>query len=134
MIQLTKNFSMLEMCDNSHGVNNVPAMQELVALTVLCAKILQPAREKMGIPIKINSGFRNFELNSIVGGVSNSQHLKGEAADICCSDNKKLFILIQNEFQFDQLIWEKGNKDRPQWIHVSYNRLGLNRQQVIYNR
>lgn len=80
-------------------------------------------------PIAINSGFRSKDLNRAVGGASTSQHLKGEAADICAGtkeDNRKLFEIIRKELPFDQLI----NENNYSWVHVSY-REGANRKQLL---
>ena len=84
-------------------------------------KVLDPAREEFGQPIKVTSGFRSEELNKKIGGAKNSQHMFGEAADIQCSDNKKLFRILA-DMEFDQLIYEFGTDDQPAWVHVSYSR------------
>jgi uncharacterized protein YcbK (DUF882 family) len=63
----------------------------------LIDRILDPLREKYGKPIIVNSGYRCPKLNKCVGGVSTSQHVKGQAADITgksAIENKKLFNLI----------------------------------------
>lgn len=133
MIKLTEHFTNEEMCVTSTQFPNVPTMENLIALTILCAKVLEPAREFMKAPLRVNSGYRNWAVNDAVKGSKTSQHMKGEAADITCYDNAKLFGYILKNLDFDQLIWEKGNKNFPAWVHVSYNRLGNNRKQVIYN-
>ena len=69
----------------------------------------------------ISSGFRSSGVNAAAGGASTSQHLKGEAADVICSDNAKLFNYIKDNLNFDQLIWEYGNDNQPAWVHVSYS-------------
>ena len=65
------------------GINNMPSVREMVNLVYLAAYVLEPLRKAMGEPIKIGSGFRCQQLNKAVGGVSNSQHLTGQAADLC---------------------------------------------------
>lgn len=93
----------------------------------LVDNILDPAREKFGKPITITSGYRNPRVNKAIGGAPTSQHRLGEAADIVCSDNRKLFELLKG-FNFDQLIWEKGGK----WIHISYTTRRKNRKQILF--
>lgn len=94
-------------------------------LRALVEAVLDPAREQLGMPITVNSGFRCAKHNAHVGGVVNSQHLRGEAADVCCEDNKKLGKIIEQGV-FDQLIYY------PTFLHVSYKRLGANRHKVLY--
>ena len=91
----------------------------------LVSEVLDPVREKLGMPIVVNSGYRCEKHNKDVGGVKNSQHLKGEAADVTCSDLKRLKALIIENGQFDQLI------TYPTFLHVSYKRTGGNRHQRL---
>ena len=65
------------------GIDNKPSVQQMINLVYLCASVLEPLRVAMNEPIKIGSGFRCERLNKAVGGVYNSQHLKGQAADLC---------------------------------------------------
>lgn len=114
-------------------IDNTPPPNVKVKITTLINKVLDPVREKWGKPIYVNSGFRCPILNKAVGGAVNSQHVKGEAADITTGTkegNEKLFELIlkmkDEGFVFDQLIDEKGF----QWIHISYS--DNNRWQVLH--
>ena len=91
----------------------------------LVSEVLDPVREKLGMPIVVNSGYRCERHNKDVGGVRNSQHLRGEAADIHCSDNERLKQLIIENGKFDQLI------TYPTFLHVSYKRTGGNRHQRL---
>jgi len=60
-------------------------------------------------------------LNKKVGGSKTSQHCLGEAADIVCQNkNSEMFYFIKNNLEFDQLIWEFGDEQEPDWVHVSY--------------
>ena len=93
-------------------------------LQALVDHVLDPARERLGMPITVNSGYRCPAHNKAVGGVKNSQHLKGEAADITCADNKRLAEIIEQLGNFDQLI------DYPTFLHVSYKRQGVNRESI----
>ncbi len=119
------------------GINNKPNMQQMINLVYLCAYVLEPLRVAMGEPIKIGSGFRCQALNKAVGGVSSSQHLKGQAADLCIDGDirkgRKWFEYIKNHLQFDQLIWETNPKTGSSWVHVSFvfPDFGKNRRHVI---
>ena len=120
------------------GINNKPNVQQTINLVYLTAYILEPLRVAMNEPIKIGSGFRCQALNKAVGGVYNSQHLKGQAADLCIDGDlkkgKKWFDYIRKNLPFDQLIWEHNSKG-SYWVHVSYvyPDFGRNRRQVIEN-
>lgn len=119
-----KHFTIDEMCRSTvarrNGIDNTPGDEVKKNLTLLVDNVLDPLREWYGKQIKVNSGYRCPRLNEAVGGVSTSQHVKGEAADIDTgniSDNKKLFDYIKDNLPHDQLICESGGN----WIHVSYN-------------
>ena len=94
-------------------------------ITALTEQVLDPAREKLGMPIVVNSGFRCPLHNKAVGGVYNSQHVSGQAADVSSSDNRRLAKIIVENGKFDQLILY------PTFLHVSWKRLGGNRQQIL---
>ena len=121
------------------GIDNKPTTQKMINLVYLCAFVLEPLRVAMGRPIKISSGYRCEKLNKAVGGVYNSQHLKGQAADIDIQGDmafgKKIFEYIRDYLPFDQLIWEHNPKTGSHWVHVSYvfTDFGKNRRKVINN-
>lgn len=105
----------------------------------LVANVLDPAREKLGLPITVNSGYRCKKHNAEVGGVAQSQHLLGEAADIAPAsfgfqdsgfkeELKRLGRIIVEGANFDQLIIY------PTFLHVSYKRHGNNRKQIIIKK
>ena len=120
------------------GINNSPRTKEeekrvIENLKALCMEVLQPLRDFLGKPVVISSGYRCAELNKAVGGVRNSQHMKGEAADIHVENTEhllKIMHFIMDETDFDQVIWER-NRAGTQWVHVSYKREGVNRHQVM---
>ena len=91
----------------------------------LVSEVLDPVREKLGKPVVVNSGYRCEKHNKDVGGVRNSQHLRGEAADVTCADLPRLKALIIENGRFDQLI------TYPTFLHVSYKRTGGNRHQRL---
>lgn len=113
-------------------LKNEPSVEAVENIEELVKNICDPVRALIGKPITIKSGYRSKFLNSIVGGAENSQHCLGEACDMTCSDNKYLFYLIKNNFDFDQLIGEdilpNGNF---KWIHCSYTKRRKNRREVL---
>ena len=120
------------------GIDNKPTTQKMINLVYLCAFVLEPLRVAIDSPIRISSGYRCEKLNKAVGGVYNSQHLKGQAADIDIqgdmSFGRKIFDYIKNHLPFDQLIWEH-TANGTYWVHVSFvfPDFGKNRRQVINN-
>ena len=137
---VTMHFTIEELCASetakAKGISNKPNMQQMINLVYLAANVLEPLRVAMKEPIKIGSGFRSPALNKAVGGVSNSQHLKGQAADLCIDGDlkkgRKWFNYIRDNLPFDQLIWEH-NSNGNYWVHVSfvYPDFGKNRKHVI---
>lgn len=129
-----KHFTLAELCDSPTarrlGIRNTPSDSAIIALNNLVDNILDPLREAFGRPIIVTSGYRSRRLNAEVGGVRNSQHLRGQAADIIGGtreENRRLFELIRSlGLPFDQLI----NEQDYRWIHVSYVS-GRNRRQII---
>ena len=119
------------------GIDNKPSTQQMINLVYLAAYVLEPLRVAMKEPIKIGSGFRCERLNKAVGGVYNSQHLKGQAADLCIDGDiqkgRKWFNYIKYNLPFDQLIWEGNPKTGAWWVHVSFvfPDFGKNRHKVI---
>ena len=102
-------------------IENVPNLQEIENLTNLCIHVLEPARQKTNAQIYITSGFRSHDLNHAVGGVPNSQHCQGLAADLRVYTqfyNNNLVSALE-ETDFDQLIFEKSGARK--WIHVSWS-------------
>ena len=119
-MKIGKYFTVEELTVTSTGIDNTPPNAVIVNLRNLVESIMDPDRENLRIPSKVNSGYRSPQVNITVGGAKTSQHVTGEAADLDCSDNAKLFKLISDNFLFDQLIWEAGDDEEPDWIHISY--------------
>ena len=114
-------------------IDNTPSFEIVDNLNRL-ADYLDTIREKYGKPIFISSGFRCPLLNQAVGGVVNSQHLKGLAADLVCADMEKLLSIIHETKGFDQLIIEHKKGFKSYWIHVSVPPVfDKPRNQVIIN-
>ena len=125
-----KYFTIKELTKTSTGISNIPNAEQIANLTYLVENLLDEAREQLGMPITVTSGYRSKAVNKAVGGVATSQHTKGEAVDLVCKDNARLFNILKT-MNFDQLIWEKGNSIQPAWVHVSLKRIGINRKQII---
>ena len=100
-------------------------------IEALVQAVLDPARERLGKPIYVNSGYRCPRHNAAVGGVPNSQHMRGEAADIRLAeiaDNAEIVSAIKENGRWDQMIVY------PTFVHVSWKRTGQNRKQIIYKQ
>lgn len=117
-------------------------------LVSLVEEVLEPVRERLGRPIIVNSGYRCPIHNAAVGGVANSQHLRGEAADLLGKPEALAKAIVANG-KWDQLILYPGltmstsdatrkssselgsSSLLPRFIHVSYKRGGGNRQLIL---
>ena len=116
-------------------IENIPSEYELVNMVAVAENVFEPLREWVGGPIKINSFFRSAELNKAIGGSSRSQHCQGRAIDLDDvyghKTNAEMFNYIKNNLDFDQLIWEFGNDENPNWVHVSYVSEDGNRRRCL---
>ncbi|MCR5850795.1 MAG: peptidase M15 [Bacteroidaceae bacterium] len=116
-IQLSAHFRLSEFLNLQKHPGNIPTVRDVDNLTYGCLNLLEPARQHVG-PIIVNSGFRNAEVNRMVGGVRGSQHLTGQAADIRTSDPRQFHLLIaflRMNPHTDQLLTGPG------WLHISWN-------------
>lgn len=117
------------------GIKNIPPLKVLENMKLIGGVIFDKIRIHFGVPIGINSFYRCAELNTAIGGSVTSQHVSGEAIDIDADmygkiTNKQIFDYIKDKLDFDQLIWEFGTDENPDWVHVSYSKI-KNRKQVI---
>ena len=114
---LSPHFTLSEFLNIDKYPDNKPTLQHVANMTYGCLMLLEPARLEVG-PIIINSGFRNSRVNRLVGGVNNSQHLLGQAADIRPKDPKqfkRLVEFLRHHALTDQLLTGPG------WLHISWN-------------
>lgn len=118
------------------GIDNQPEHnneQDVYAcIELLVVKLLDPIRDYVAEPIYINSGYRSERLNRAVGGVPDSQHRKGQAADIRIGNITgvllyDLFWEIGELFDFDQMILYK----KQGFIHISYVSSVENRREIF---
>lgn len=134
-------FSIAELCRSNTavrlGIDNSPSELIRTNLEALVEHVLDPLRSKWGAPIIVTSGYRCPALNKAVGGATSSQHMNGMAADIHTlsdsrADNMRLLRLLLNSgIVVDQVISENIDaQGRPDWIHVSYNRIS-NRKSLL---
>ena len=127
-MRLSPNFTLAELTKSQtalrKGIDNTPTQDEIEKLQLLVDNVLQRVRDHFGRPVTINSGFRCLKLNRAIGSKDNSQHRKGEAADIEVPgvSNLELAEWIRDNLTFDQLILEFYSEDDPAagWVHVSY--------------
>ena len=124
--KLSEHFTLREMVQSGTavrmGIENQPTEADVERMRALCLQVLEPMRRRFGV-IRITSGYRCEALNKAVGGVSNSQHLRGEAADVHCSSVKSaktMACYVKETLTFDQLLIERVLHNGCCWIHVSY--------------
>ena len=117
------------------GIENIPNEYQLQNMEMVAKKVFEPLREAVDAPIKINSFFRCEELNKAIGGSSKSQHCQGRAIDIDDIyghvSNAFMYYYIKDNLDFDQLIWEFGTDDSPDWVHISYVDEDSNRKRCL---
>ena len=138
--KLSANLTLAEVTKSAtairHGIDNLPSQEHYDNLKAIANKIFQPIREHFKCPIAVTSGYRSPALNAKIGGSKTSQHCNGEALDLDADvfgkiTNKQIFDYIKTNLDFDQLIWEFGTKDNPDWVHVSYKKDGGNRKNTL---
>ncbi len=139
MTRLSPNFILAELIRSrtalQRGLDNTPDDSALAALRRLTENILQPVRERFGLPFSPSSAYRSAAVNRAVGGSPHSQHLRGEAADFSIPGVGALTVaqFIRDHLSFDQLILATGPGGDPQrgWLHCSYRNEKENRRQLL---
>jgi hypothetical protein len=117
------NFSMDELTHSDtaarHGIDNTPNENEKDNLYKLAMELENVRKLLNNKPIYISSGYRNLELNELLGSKRTSAHIKGLATDFTCrqfgTPNEIVFALINSDIPYDQVILEF---DR--WVHLSF--------------
>jgi uncharacterized protein YcbK (DUF882 family) len=123
-----KEFEKSDVASRHHINNTITDWEVRDNIVALVENILQPLRDAWGQPLFINSGYRCPELNAKVGGVATSQHTKGQAADVGCSDPLALARLAKRmDLDYDQMIVY------PTFVHFSYTEDRKNRNQILYS-
>ena len=117
------------------GIKNNPNAEQMKNMVAIAEEVFEPLRIWVNGPIKINSFFRSPELNKAIGGSGKSQHCHGQAIDIDDTfgraTNAEMFEFIKKHLDFDQIIWEFGDEDNPDWVHVSYVSEEQNRNRCL---
>ena len=116
-----------------HNINNMPDINSLDNMLNLIVFCLQPIREKLKKPMIITSGYRNFQVNKLVGGSNTSEHTKGMACDFVVSGMTPAQIVgfvRKSGVKFTQLIEEHSKN--TSWVHISYNKNNLKCEVLKY--
>ena len=139
-MKLSENLSLSEVTKSLTakrlGINNKPDEWVTENLRQVALNVFQPVRDCLGVPIHVSSGYRSAELNKAIGGSVRSQLVEGRALDLDADvfggcTNSEIFECIRENVEFDQLIWEFGDQDNPDWVHVSFVYDGLNRGRCL---
>ena len=116
-------------------IDNEPNNEQMDNMCLLAQEVFEPLRMWVGGPIKINSFFRSPKLNKAIGGSTKSQHCHGQAIDIDDTfgraTNTEMYDFIKEHLDFDQMIWEFGDEDNPDWVHISYVSEDKNRNRCL---
>ena len=137
---LSKNLSLAEVIKSTTarrlGIDNTPDEWTTENLKQVAINVFQPLRDAFKCPIYVSSGYRSSELNTAIGGSKRSQHVEGRALDLDADvfgrcTNSEIFRYILNNLTFDTLIWEFGDDDNPDWVHVSFVYDGINRGRCL---
>jgi len=116
-------------------INNEPDSEQMKNMCLVAEEVFEPVRMWVGGPIKINSFFRSPKLNKAIGGSTKSQHCHGQAIDLDDTfgraTNAEMYEFIKKHLDFDQMIWEFGDEDNPDWVHVSYVSEDENRNRCL---
>jgi len=139
-MKLSKNLSLSEVVKSNTatrlGIDNTPNEKIIENLKQTAECVFQPIRDYFESPIYISSGYRSPGLNRAIGGSETSEHCFGFALDLDQDgknsgvSNADIFRMIVQYLDFNQLIWEFGDDENPDWVHVSYQK-GNNKNQVL---
>ena len=139
-MKLSDNLSLKEVIKSDtaikNGIDNNPTEEHIKARKTIANEVFQPVRDYFDVPIYVSSGYRSKALNSVIKGSATSQHCKGEAIDLDADvfggvTNKEIYNYIKDNLDFDQLIWEFGTDEEPNWVHVSYTSKMPNRKMLL---
>lgn len=129
-MKLSKNLSLSEVLVSSTakrlGISNQPTKEHIENLYLIATKVFQPVRDHFKHSIYVSSGYRSKELNkAIKGSARRSRHMNGQALDLDADvyngmTNAEIFYYIKGNLEFDKLLWEAGDDENPDWVHVSY--------------
>ncbi len=129
-MQLTKHFSLEELTVSQaaarSGISNQPSPEVLDNLTYTATQ-MELVRDLLGAPINVNSAYRSPEVNKLVKGAKNSQHVEGKAVDFISPSFGTPRQIVEkikgSNIVYDQLIHEFNS-----WVHISFTKQGSRRQ------
>lgn len=134
----SENFTLSELIHSTtadkHRISNIPGDEQIRNLQYGVDMVLQPLRNKYQKPIIITSGYRCAALNKLVGGVANSYHLQGNAADIrvhSLDEAKELFKILKTIPSVDVALFEHSTTSC--WLHVQWNMQRTPRHHFNFN-
>ena len=139
-MKLSENLSLVEVTKSITakrlGIDNTPDEWTKENLRQVAINVFQPVRDALGCPVFVSSGYRSADLNTAIGGSRRSQHVEGRALDLDADvfrgcTNSEIFNYVRENLEFDQLIWEFGDEDNPDWVHVSFVYDGINRKRCL---
>lgn len=126
------------------GIDNRPTPEIIEVMKATASAVFEPVRRSFNCRIAVTSFFRSplvnaaLEKNPDIQASKKSQHMLGEAMDINARvfghvTNKQVFDYIKDNLVFDQLIWEEGTSEEPDWVHVSFKSSpeAKNRKQIL---
>jgi hypothetical protein len=125
-------FSWAELQATSQPVENVAPPAARARLQRLVERVLDPWRIFVGVPLGISSGYRTPQLNRLIDGAPQSQHLDGEAADVVRSgwtSPRLAASLLASGVPFDQVVWYGWAPH----VHVSHAYTRQQRGEVLYS-
>lgn len=124
-----EEFQRSEAADKLGIDNSIPDESIAAQIRSLVVTVLQPLRGAYGKPLAVNSGYRSPALNKAIKGAKNSQHTKGQAADIATGNPRELArLVLRKNLPFDQMILY------PTFIHISHRHPGSQRNQILYHK
>lgn len=103
-------------------IDNTPSDEVIRNIEYGVQMVLDPLRRMLQTPITITSGYRCSALNKAVGGVSNSWHTKGNAADIRVKNEeeaKAIFQVLKTLPSVDTVLFEHSANSI--WMHVQWD-------------
>lgn len=131
-ILLSEHFSLSEATRNRRGLPNIPGTEELKRMQETALTLLEPIRVMFGVPVDINSFYRDQEVNRIAGGDKNSAHMYGRAADIVIRGERMIdcFHKIKESIiPYDKIIYET-NRIGSVWIHIQIHQDGMEPRRI----
>jgi hypothetical protein len=138
MNQFAPHFPLAELVSSNKAaqlkIDNTPPADVLQEL-VHTSELLERIRATLGVPVTVTSAYRCPALNRAVGGVTSSDHVTGQAADMVAPafgtpyEIARLLAPLVSTLGIGQLILE-GVKGK-QWVHVSTRVPQYSRNRII---